>query len=176
MIRITLTYVPAVSTSRLRAKGLLLDPLGQLRVRHPAVALAGLDELDARPSAPARGRRRRRLPGGAVRRSPSSSCAPRSRAFATRPSSSITSSVALAAAQRHDVAAVRAAVRAGRRGCPSARAARQDAGQRQAGRDALGHDEDVRLDVPVLDREHLAGAPEPGLDLVGDEQDAVLAR
>ena len=47
--------------------------------------------------------------------------------------------------------------------------------QRQPGRDALGHDQDVRLDVPVLDREHLAGAPEPGLDLVGDEQDPVLA-
>ena len=51
----------------------------------------------------------------------------------------------------------------------------QDPGQRQAGRDALGHDQDVGLDVPVLDREHLAGPPEPGLDLVGDEQDAVLA-
>ena len=48
-------------------------------------------------------------------------------------------------------------------------------GQRQAGRDALGHDQDVRLHVPVLDREHLAGPPEPGLDLVGDEQDPVLA-
>ena len=52
----------------------------------------------------------------------------------------------------------------------------QDARQRQARGDALGHDQDVRLDVPVLDREQLAGPPEAGLDLVGDEQDAVLAR
>ena len=51
----------------------------------------------------------------------------------------------------------------------------QDPGERQARRDALGHDQDVRLDVPVLDREHLAGPPEAGLDLVGDEQDPVLA-
>ena len=52
----------------------------------------------------------------------------------------------------------------------------EDPGQRQPRGDALGHDQDVGLDVPVLDREHLAGPPEPGLDLVGDEQDAVLAR
>ena len=55
----------------------------------------------------------------------------------------------------------------------SARARIPDSGR--PGRDALGHDEDVRLDVPVLDREQLAGPPEPGLDLVGDQQDPVLA-
>ncbi len=51
----------------------------------------------------------------------------------------------------------------------------QDPGQRQPRRDALGHDQDVGLDVPVADREHLAGPTEPGLDLVGDQQDPVLA-
>ena len=51
----------------------------------------------------------------------------------------------------------------------------EDPGQRHARGDALGHDEDVRLDVPVLDREHLAGSAEARLDLVGDQQDPVLA-
>ena len=49
-----------------------------------------------------------------------------------------------------------------------------DPGQGQPGGDALGHDQDVRLHVPVLDGEHRAGPSEAGLDLVGDEQDAVL--
>ena len=39
--------------------------------------------------------------------------------------------------------------------------------------DALGGQQDVGLDAPVLDRPHLAGATRAGLDLVGDEQDAV---
>ena len=43
-------------------------------------------------------------------------------------------------------------------------------------RDALGHDQDVRLDVAVHDREHLAGPSEPRLNLVGDQQDPVLTR
>ena len=51
----------------------------------------------------------------------------------------------------------------------------EDPRQRQARGDPLGHDEDVRLDVPVADGEQLAGPPEAGLDLVGDEQDPVLA-
>ncbi len=41
-------------------------------------------------------------------------------------------------------------------------------------RQALGHGHDVGLDADVLEREHLAGARKAGLDLVGDEQDAVL--
>ena len=40
--------------------------------------------------------------------------------------------------------------------------------------DALGHADDVGLDAVVLDGEHLAGATEAALHLVGDEQDAVL--
>ena len=40
--------------------------------------------------------------------------------------------------------------------------------------DALGRQQDVGLDAPVLDRPHLAGPPGARLDLVGDEQDAVL--
>ena len=32
----------------------------------------------------------------------------------------------------------------------------------------------VGLDIPVLDREEAAGAPDAGLDLVGDEQRAVF--
>ena len=54
----------------------------------------------------------------------------------------------------------------------SARARIPESGR--PGRDALGHDKDVGLDAPVLDREQLAGPAEPGLHLVGDEQDPVL--
>ena len=39
--------------------------------------------------------------------------------------------------------------------------------------DALGHRDDVRDDVPVVDREPLAGAAEAGHHLVGDQQDPV---
>ena len=39
--------------------------------------------------------------------------------------------------------------------------------------DALGGQQDVGLDPPMLDRPHLAGASGAGLDLVGDQQDAV---
>ena len=46
--------------------------------------------------------------------------------------------------------------------------------QGHAAGDALGGEQDVRLDAPMLDRPHLAGPPGAGLDLVGDEQDAVL--
>ena len=46
--------------------------------------------------------------------------------------------------------------------------------ERHARRDALGGQQDVRLDAPVLDRPHLAGPAGARLDLVGDEQDAVL--
>ena len=46
--------------------------------------------------------------------------------------------------------------------------------QRPAVGDALGHGHDVGLDAVVLDGEQLAGAPEAALDLVGDEEDALL--
>ena len=43
-----------------------------------------------------------------------------------------------------------------------------------ARRDALGGEQDVRLHAPVLDGPHLPGPTGAGLDLVGDEQAAVL--
>ena len=49
----------------------------------------------------------------------------------------------------------------------------QERAQGQARGDALGRDQDVGLDVGVLDRPHPAGAAHAGLDLVGDQQDAV---
>ncbi len=48
--------------------------------------------------------------------------------------------------------------------------------ERHARRDALRHRDHIRPDAGVLDREHLAGAPHPGLDFVGDEEDAMLLR
>ena len=45
--------------------------------------------------------------------------------------------------------------------------------QRHAGRQPLGRADDVGLDPPVLDGEHLAGAPDARLHFVGDVQDAV---
>ena len=39
--------------------------------------------------------------------------------------------------------------------------------------DPLGGEDDVRANPPVIDRPHPSGAPRPGLDLVGDEQDPV---
>ena len=45
--------------------------------------------------------------------------------------------------------------------------------EREAVGDPLGQHHDVRLDAEVLDGEHLAGAAEAGLHLVGDEEDAV---
>ena len=49
-----------------------------------------------------------------------------------------------------------------------------DRAERHAAGDALGQADDVRLDAPVLDGEHLAGAAHAGLHFVGDQQDAVL--
>ena len=43
-----------------------------------------------------------------------------------------------------------------------------------AARQALAAGHDLGLQAVVLDREHLAGAAEAGLDLVGDQQDAAL--
>ena len=50
-----------------------------------------------------------------------------------------------------------------------------DAGERQAAGDALGGRDQVGHDALVVAREHVAGAGEAALDLVGDEQDAVGA-
>ena len=46
--------------------------------------------------------------------------------------------------------------------------------QRHAAGQALGQRHQVGHDAVVLHREHLAGAGEAGLDLVGDQHDAVL--
>ena len=43
-----------------------------------------------------------------------------------------------------------------------------------AARQRLGEQHHVGFDIPVLDREEAAGAADPGLDFVGDEQRAVL--
>ena len=53
-------------------------------------------------------------------------------------------------------------------------ATRAERGERKAAGDSLGHADDVGLDAVVLDGEHLAGATEPALHLVGDEHDPVL--
>ena len=50
-----------------------------------------------------------------------------------------------------------------------------DGGQREPAGDALGRGDQVGDDALVLAGEPGAGAAEAGLDLVGDEQDAVLA-
>ena len=50
----------------------------------------------------------------------------------------------------------------------------EHAGERQPHRDRLRDRDQVRLDAEVLDREEPAGAREPGLHLVADEDDAVL--
>ena len=49
-----------------------------------------------------------------------------------------------------------------------------NAPDRHARRDALGGGDDVRLDAGLLDRPPRAGATHARLDLVGDQQDAVL--
>ena len=71
------------------------------------------------------------------------------------------------------VAAVGRAVRA-RSPCLEEIGAGDHRAQGHPGRDPLGRQQDVRLDAPVLDRPHLAGPPGARLDLVGDQQDAVL--
>src|SRR5262249_49839496 len=55
-------------------------------------------------------------------------------------------------------------------------ARRGDRRQREPARQALGGDEDVRAYAGVLVPPEPAGAAEPGLDLVEDEQDAVPVR
>ena len=54
------------------------------------------------------------------------------------------------------------------------RGAADDARQRKAAGQRFGDGDQVRLDAGILDAEHLAGAREAGLHLVGDQQDAVL--
>ena len=71
------------------------------------------------------------------------------------------------------VAAVGRAVRAGTPGLEQLGLGDQRA-ERHPRRDALGGQQDVGLDAPVVDRPHLAGPAGARLDLVGDEQDAVL--
>ena len=73
----------------------------------------------------------------------------------------------------HGVAAVGAAVGAGG---PARHQLRRRADRREgeAGGDALGHDQDVGTDAGLLHEEHVAGAGEPALDLVRDEQDPVF--
>ena len=53
-------------------------------------------------------------------------------------------------------------------------APRTDRRHREPRGDALGHAEDVGLDVELIHREHVPGAAESALHLVGDEQDAEL--
>ena len=50
----------------------------------------------------------------------------------------------------------------------------EDSGEGQAHRDRLRDRDQVGLDAEVLDREEAAGAPEAGLHLVADKDDAVL--
>ena len=70
------------------------------------------------------------------------------------------------------VRAVRTALRAGPRLLHQL-GRRSDAGQREAGGQALRGDQYVRLRAEVVAAPELAGPPEPGLHLVDDEQDAV---
>ena len=75
---------------------------------------------------------------------------------------------------RDRVAAVGRAVGAGTPAPPSGPPRATIAPSGMPRRDALGREQDVRLDAPVLDRPHLPGPAGARLDLVGDEQDAVL--
>ena len=59
---------------------------------------------------------------------------------------------------------------------PGQRRAGQHPGQREASADALAEDQDVRDDPVVLGRPHPPGPAEPGLHLVEDQQDVMLAQ
>ena len=50
-----------------------------------------------------------------------------------------------------------------------------DSGDRHAAAERFRHRDEVGLDAEVFGREPFAGARESGLNLVGDEEDAVLA-
>jgi fructose-1,6-bisphosphatase/inositol monophosphatase family enzyme len=96
----------------------------------------------------------------ARRRRPSRNWAPASRALATSPSSSITSRVAFAAAQATTLPAERAAVGA-RAPARHQVGPGDDPGERQPDAIALGHDQDVRLHVPVLTANNSPVRPKP---------------
>ena len=74
----------------------------------------------------------------------------------------------------HRIAAVGAAQAAGVHGVHQLGPA-GDRRQRQPARDPLGRGDQVGDDALVVAGEPVAGAAEPGLDLVGDEDDAVRA-
>ena len=92
-------------------------------------------------------------------------------AFAISPSSSITSSVASAAAHGDRRPAIGGTVRPG---FPRHDVvARDHRAERQPARDALARGDDVGRDAFLLDRPHRAAPPHARLDLVADEHDAV---
>src|SRR5262249_22514943 len=47
--------------------------------------------------------------------------------------------------------------------------------ERHAGRNAFGDRDDVRMEVEVFEREHLAGAAHAALDFIRNQENAVLA-
>ena len=75
---------------------------------------------------------------------------------------------------RQGIAAKRAAVRADKQRRLHAVAV-GDRAHREPGAQTLGQADDVRLQVKMLEAKPRAGAPKPGLDLVDDQQGAMLA-
>ncbi len=69
---------------------------------------------------------------------------------------------------RHDAAQTTRLHRVHDRGATDHPRERESAGER------LGHRHQIRLDAAVLDGEHSSGATEAALDLIGDQEDAVL--
>ncbi len=88
-------------------------------------------------------------------------------------SDSITSSTACAAAMLDGIAAVGAAQSARMRRVHDGRTA-GDRRQREAAAQALGHGDEIGHHAGMLDGEHLAGARDAALDLIGDQHDAVF--
>ena len=58
-------------------------------------------------------------------------------------------------------------------GLPDLAVAHEGPHRHDSAAEALGHAQDVRNHVPVLEAPELAGAPQPGLHFVGDQQDPV---
>jgi len=94
-------------------------------------------------------------------------------AFSSRPSSANGADSGDRRRTGDGVAAIGAAVRAGRPAFHQL-APGNDPGERQARGQSLGDGDDVGCHPKVFEGEPLARAPEAGLNLVGDEQDAVL--